>query len=187
MPQIATQNRLNGSSYAVVMVDIDIPTNAPPATSTLLHWMQTGLTPATTATNLNTSNGAMPVFLLQNTSNTAPFAAYIPPGPPARIPLSHRYVQILVDTTGIQQTALTGLKTAAANRSGFSALNTLMAASLQTKVVAGNFYNVTNPGPVSNATGTTSGTPVQAGAMAVIPQSLMALVVFVGGMLLSVW
>lgn len=187
MPQIATQSRLNGSSYAVIMIDLDIPTNTPPATSTLLHWMQTGLTPATTATNLNTSSGVMPVFLLQNSTNTAPFAMYISPGPPARIPLSHRYVQILVDTTGIQQTALNGLKTAAANRSGFNALNTLTAAGLQSKVVAGNFYNVTNPGPVSNTTGTTPGTPVQAGAVGVVPQSLVLLLVFAGGMLFLAW
>ncbi|KAJ4388954.1 hypothetical protein N0V93_006416 [Gnomoniopsis smithogilvyi] len=190
MPQIGTQTRLNGTSYAVLMIDIDIPTNTPPATSTLLHWMQTGLTPATTATNLNGTTG---VFLLQNTSNTAPFAAYIPPGPPARIPLSHRYVQILVDTSGVQQTALNSLKTAAANRSAFSAINTLTAAGLQTKVVAGNFYNVTNPGPVSNTTTSSNGTrptttPVQAGAVGFAPQqSLMALVVIAGGMLLLAW
>lgn len=189
MPEIGTQTKLNGTSYAVLMIDVDIPTNAPPATSTLLHWMQTGLTPATTATNLNGTSG---VFLLQNTSNTAPFATYISPAPPARIPLSHMYVQILVDTTGVSQTALESLKTAAANRSAFSAEKTLTAAGLQNKVVAGNFYNVTNPGPVSNSTSTTGSSPttkpVQAGAVGAAPQqSLMALVVIVGGMLLLAW
>lgn len=102
------------------------------------------------------------------------------------------YVQILVDTTGASQTALNSLKTAAANRTAFNALNVLTAAGLQNKVVAGNFYNVTNPGPVSNATGTTGSrpttTPVQAGAMAFVPQqSLMALVVVGAGMLLLAW
>ncbi|KAJ4423825.1 hypothetical protein N0V82_001564 [Gnomoniopsis sp. IMI 355080] len=189
MPQIGTQMRLNGTSYAVLMIDVDIPTNAPPATSTLLHWMQTALTPATTATTLNGTAG---VFLLQNNSNTAPFATYISPAPPARIPLSHMYVQILVDTTGVSQTALDSLKTAAANRSAFSAEKTLTAAGLQNKVVAGNFYNVTNPGPVSNSTSTTSNspttTPVRAGAVAsASQQSLMALVVIAGGMLLLAW
>lgn len=196
MPMIATTQRLNGTSYAVLMIDIDIPTNTPPATSTLLHWMQTGLTPATTATNLNTSMGVMPVFLLQNTTNTAPFAPYLGPSPPARVPLSHMYVQILVDTTSAQQTALTALRTAAGNRSAFSAMSTLTAAGLQTKVVAGNFYNVTNPGPATNAgtnstgtgTGTGSGTATTAAASPVqASQSLTALVLFAVAMLFFGW
>lgn len=191
---VATTQRLNGTSYAVLMIDIDIPTNTPPTTSTLLHWMQTGLTPATTTTNLNTSMGVMPVFLLQNTTNTAPFAPYFGPSPPARIPLSHRYVQILVDTTNAQQTALTALRTAAGNRTAFSALSTLTAANLQNNVVAGNFYNVTNPGPAANGgtngtgTGSGSGTATTAAASpAQAPQSLTALVLFAAAMLFFGW
>lgn len=132
------------------MIDIDIPTNTPPTTSTLLHWMQTGLTPATAATSLNASTGAQSVFLLQNTSNTAPFAAYLGPSPPAKVPLSHMYVQILVDTSNAKQDAITSLQTAAANRNAFSALDVLTAAGLQNNVIAGNFYNVTNPGPATD-------------------------------------
>lgn len=199
MPLIATTQRLNGTSYAVLMIDIDIPTNAPPATSTLLHWMQTGLTPATTQTNLNTSMGAMPVFPLVNSTNTAPFAAYLGPAPPARIPLSHRYVQILVDTSAAQQSALDGLRTAAGNRSAFSAITTLTAAGLQNSVVAGNFYNVTNPGPVSNTTGGTgssgsgsSGTTggngtATAAAASQGAQSLMGLVLFSVALIFLAW
>lgn len=155
-PTIATTQRLNGTSYAVLMIDMDIPTNTPPQTSTLLHWMQTGLTAATTATTLNTTSGSTSVFLLQNNSNTAPFASYFGPSPPARVPLSHRYVQILVDTTGTPQTSLDSLRTAAQNRSGFNADTTLRAVGLNTRVVAGNFYNVTNT--TGTATGNGTGT-----------------------------
>lgn len=177
-PTIATTQKLNGTSYAVLMIDIDIPTNSPPATSTLLHWMQTGLTPATTATSLNASAGASSVFLLQNGSNTSPFATYIPPNPPARVPLSHRYVQLLVDTSGVATSALDGLKTAAANRSAFSAEKVLTAAGLQGKVVAGNFYNVTNPGPVASGNGTGNGTVTVNAAPGQASQSVMGLVLF---------
>lgn len=177
-PTIATAQKLNGTSYAVLMVDIDIPTNSPPATSTLLHWMQTGLTPATAATSLNGSSGS--VFLLQNSSNTAPFAPYLPPNPPARVPLSHMYVQILVDTTGASTSAIDGLRTAAANRTAFSAATVLKAAGLQNKVVAGNFYNVTNPGPVAGSNGTGNGTVTVNGAVGpASAQSLSALILFV--------
>lgn len=137
------------------MVDLDIPTNSPPQTNTLLHWMQTGLTPATEATALNSSKGAANVFALQ-TGQTAAFAPYLQPNPPARVPLSHRYTQILVDTTGVQQTALDSLKSAAQNRQGFKAQDVLTAAGLQSKVVAGNFYNVTNAGPAAAASSNSS-------------------------------
>lgn len=161
------------------MIDIDIPTDSPPATSTLLHWMQTGLTPATTSTSLNASSGSSSVFLLQNGSSTAPFAAYIPPNPPARVPLSHMYVQILVDTTGAPTSALDALKSAAANRSAFSAETTLAAAGLQSKVVAGNFYNVTNPGPAASGNGTGNGTVTVNAAPGQASQSLTGLALFI--------
>lgn len=186
-PTIATTQRLNGTSYAVLMIDIDIPTNAPPATSTLLHWMQTGLTPATTTTQLNTSTTAMSVFLLQNSSNTAPLAPYLSPNPPARVPLSHRYTQILVDTTGMQATALDALRTAAANRTAFSAMTVLTKAGLESKVVAGNFYNVTNAGPATNAGSSNGTTVVTAGAPAQAAQSFTAFVVLFGVVLLLGW
>lgn len=134
------------------MIDLDIPTNNPPATNTLLHWLQTGLTPAAQATRLNTTTGQMSVFLLENSTNTAPIAAYFGPNPPARTPLSHRYTQILVDTSTLDNAGLTALRTAAATIVGFSAQTVLNQAGLGDKVVAGNFYNVTNPGPVNGTT-----------------------------------
>jgi hypothetical protein len=138
------------------MIDLDIPTNNPPQTNTLLHWMQTDLKPATAATALNTSAGNANAFALQ-TGQTAAFATYLQPNPPARVPLSHRYTQILVDTTGVQQTALDSLKSAAQTRQGFKAQEVLTAAGLQSKVVAGNFYNVTNAGPAAASNSSSSG------------------------------
>ncbi|KAK0728265.1 phosphatidylethanolamine-binding protein, partial [Lasiosphaeria miniovina] len=148
-PLIGTTTRLLGSSYAVLMIDLDIPTNTPPATNTLAHWIQTGLTPATAATTLNTTRGTIQAFLLENKGNTAAIAPYFGPSPPARIPLSHRYTQILVDTSSITAQGLQTLSTAVnASRVGFNAGTVLAQANLAGKVVAGNFYNVTNPGPV---------------------------------------
>lgn len=135
------------------MIDLDIPTDSPPETSTLLHWMQTGLVPATTATMLNTTMGQMQGFVLQNPQNITAAAEYFGPSPPARVPLSHRYTQILVDTSGVSTTAMSALTTAAQNRRGFEAMSVLMTADLMENVVAGNFFNVTNPGPAASTTG----------------------------------
>ena len=136
------------------MIDLDIPTDSPPETSTLLHWMQTGLVPATTATVLNTTMGQMQAFVLQNAQNITAAAEYFGPSPPARIPLSHRYTQILVDTSEASTTAMNALTTAAQNRRGFEAMNVLMTAGLMDSVVAGNSFNVTNPGPAASTNGT---------------------------------
>ncbi|OIW29903.1 PEBP-like protein [Coniochaeta ligniaria NRRL 30616] len=151
-PRVGTTTRLTGTSYAVIMIDLDIPTNTS-STNTLLHWMQTGLTPATSPTMLNTTRGQNMVFLLQNTTQTSPAAPYIGPGPPARTPLSHRYTQILVDTSAVTKQATSALETAAETRLGFDAMTVLMQAGLAAKVVAGNSFNVTNPGPAQNTNG----------------------------------
>lgn len=168
-PRVATLSKLTGTSYAVIMIDLDIPTNTS-QTNTLLHWMQTGLTPAGTTTMLNSTSGMMQVFMLQNTTKTAALAPYIGPGPPARLPLSHRYTQILVDISDISTDATGTLQSAAKTRTGFDAMTVLTAAGLEDKVVAGNFFNVTNPGPIRGtmdggtfANGTTSSSPDAAG------------------------
>ncbi|KAK0626659.1 phosphatidylethanolamine-binding protein [Immersiella caudata] len=186
-PRIGTLTRLAGRSYAVLMIDLDIPTDTPPQTNTLLHWAQTGLTPANTPTRLNTTTGQISVFLLENSTNTAPILGYFGPNPPARIPLSHRYTQILIDTSDADADDIAEIRSAAATIRGFNALTVLTEADLEDKVVAGNFFNVTNPGPV-NGTGTPSGTgtgtgtgsgptatPAAGGRLAV-PVSLMAFV-----------
>ncbi|KAI6093139.1 PEBP-like protein [Hypoxylon rubiginosum] len=153
-PTIGTESQLTGSSFAVLMIDLDIPTDSPPATNTLLHWMQTGLTQSTTATTV----GSTTAFLFQNNSGQAAFAEYIGPAPPARIPLSHRYTQIVVDTSDATADNLAVLQSAAASRQGFNALNVLTQAGLESKVLAGNFFNVTNPGPVTSTTNASNST-----------------------------
>ncbi|KAI1424415.1 phosphatidylethanolamine-binding protein [Xylaria sp. FL1777] len=162
-PKLATQSKLDGTSFAILMIDLDIPTNNPPQTSTLLHWMQTGLTQSSSAVALNTTTGSINAFVLSVPSDVTAFAPYLGPAPPARIPLSHRYTEIVVDTSDASEDALSTLQTAAANRSAFSAQSVLTSAGLADKVVAGNFFNVTNPGPLSDTksggNGTTTGSP----------------------------
>ncbi|SPN97219.1 uncharacterized protein DNG_00733 [Cephalotrichum gorgonifer] len=176
-PTIGTTQRLPGT-YAVVMVDLDIPTDAPPRTNTLLHWLQTGLTSSQQPTRSGTNGTGL--FLLQNTQQAAPLSEYIGPNPPARAPLSHRYTFILVDHSNITAQGLQALTAATQERIGFNAQSVLSAAGLGPQtVLAGNFFNVTNPGPLAgtgpNGTlpnGTTpngssgSGTSVPAGAVA---------------------
>jgi phosphatidylethanolamine-binding protein (PEBP) family uncharacterized protein len=154
-PTIATKSKLEGTSFAVVMIDLDIPT-APP--HTLLHWLQTGLTQSSSAIALNTTMGSTNAFVLSVPGDEAAFAPYIGPAPPARNPLSHRYTQILVDTSAASEQELAALKQAAGTRMGFIAQDVLTSAGLADKIVAGNFFNVTNPGPISGATTSNSTT-----------------------------
>lgn len=142
-----------------MMIDLDIPTDSPPQTNTLLHWMQTGLTPSTTATQLNTTSGPIRAFLLENRGNaTAAIAPYFGPNPPARVPLSHRYTQLLVDTSGLGEAGTEALKTAAKTGRGFDVASVLSKAGLQGKLVAGNSFNVTNGGQAVAANGTATAT-----------------------------
>lgn len=127
-----------------MMVDLDIPSDQNP--HTFLHWMQTGLTPATTASTISASNGSTQVFTLSNAMNTNAIVAYTQPAPPAQNPLSHRYTQILVDTSAMDSTGLSALQSAAATRVGFDTNSVLQAAGLSSNAVAGNFFNVTNQG-----------------------------------------
>ncbi|KAI0491125.1 phosphatidylethanolamine-binding protein [Xylaria cf. heliscus] len=154
-PTIATQSKLDGTSFAVLMIDLDIPTDNPPETNTLLHWLQTGLTQSSSAASLKTTQGSASAFVFSVPEDEA-FASYIGPAPPARIPLSHRYTEIVVDTSDVSDEGLAALKSAAATRLGFNALSVLTSAGLADKVVAGNFFNVTNAGPVSATTASNS-------------------------------
>ncbi|KAF2967901.1 hypothetical protein GQX73_g5662 [Xylaria multiplex] len=157
-PTIGTQSKLDGTSFAVLMIDLDIPTNNPPETNTLLHWMQTGLTQSSSAITLNTTLGSTSAFLFSVPQDQEAFGPYFGPSPPARIPLSHTYTEIIVDTSDASEEDLSVLKTAAESRQGFNAQTVLTSAGLADKVVAGNFFNVTNPGPVQDATASNSTT-----------------------------
>ncbi|KAI1806386.1 PEBP-like protein [Daldinia bambusicola] len=172
-PTIGTQSKVEGTSFAVLMVDLDIPTDNPPQTFTYLHWLQTGLTQSTTATPINTSAGSTDAFVFENSQGQEAFAEYVRPRPPARIPLSHQYTEILVDTSSATEANLDILKSAAATRLNFDALSVLTKAGLADKVLAGNFFNVTNPGPVSpsnsnSTTGNGSGSAGSTGTGSVV-------------------
>ncbi|KAK0754821.1 phosphatidylethanolamine-binding protein [Schizothecium vesticola] len=164
-PRLGTLTRLPGTSYAVFMIDLDIPTATPPQTSTLLHWLQTGLRPATTATRIRSpaTGEELSVFLLENgTAPAAPLVPYFGPNPPARVPLAHRYVHLLVDTSGAEAEDLEVLRERARTGRGFDVGRVLEEADLDDagEVVAGSWLVVRNPGPVANATasGTAAGT-----------------------------
>lgn len=152
-----------------IMVDLDIPQTPP---TTLLHWMSGHLRSAATPTMMNMSVGTQMMFMLEKVTAgpdaMADPAAYIGPNPPARNPLSHRYTQILVDVTNLPDAGMTSLMTAAMTRLGFNPATVLGQAGLANKVVAGNFFNVTNAGPAmtgsggmfGNGTTPSTGTPV---------------------------
>ncbi|KAK7911353.1 hypothetical protein PG985_013834 [Apiospora marii] len=140
-PTISTASKLEGKSFAIMMIDLDIPTETAGKTNTLLHWMQTGLTAA--------ASGAGSALTVPGTVKAA--APYLGPSPPAKTPLKHRYTEILVDTSAATPDQLKVLTDAAANRQGFQAEAVLTKAKLQDKVVAGNFFTVTNAGPAADA------------------------------------
>lgn len=132
------------------MVDLDAPSDQSP--NTFLHWMQTGLTPATTASTISVSNGSTRAFTLSNAKNTSAIVAYTPPAPPAQNPLSHRYTQILVDTSSMSSAGLSVLQSAAEMRVGFDTDSVLQAAGLGNNAVAGNSFSVTNAGQTFSST-----------------------------------
>ncbi|KAH6686265.1 phosphatidylethanolamine-binding protein [Plectosphaerella plurivora] len=161
VPTIATEQPLQGK-YAIFMIDMDIPTNAPPQTSTLLHWAQAGLTSNPVPTILNTTMGTKQVHVMQNLAATPAMADYFGPNPPALMPLQHRYAFVAVDHSTISRDGLGQLTLASQQRRGFDATRTLTAAGLGPQnVVAGNFYMVSNTGPIRDGSG--AGLPGQPG------------------------
>lgn len=139
-----------------MMVDLDIPSSTQP--TTFLHWIQTDLVASTTPETIMTSQGNLQGFGVNLAKNTTAIVAYTQPNPPAQNPLSHRYTQLLLDTSKITPAGLTALQTAAQNRVNFNINTTLQQAGLSQSVVAWNFFNVTNPGPVAAAANTATGT-----------------------------
>lgn len=132
MPTIGTTMQLAGT-YSIVLADPDIPGGGQ-----FLHWMQTGLV----SSNVQTTVAGRQIFALTNPGNTtAAVAPFRGPAPPARAPLSHRYVSMLLNTTG-NQLALTALSTAGASRNPFDAQTVVKAAGVP--VMFGGWFNVTN-------------------------------------------
>ncbi|KAF6789009.1 phosphatidylethanolamine-binding protein [Colletotrichum plurivorum] len=139
-PTFGTTEPLTGKSFAIIMVDIDVPS----AAGTFLHWAQTDLAPdATTKTVQLGADGERTIHTLSIAGGAAAIADYRGPSPPARNPLTHRYVELLVDTSDITPEGTQALQ-ALSNRQGAQVNDVLTQAGLANKVVAGNFFTVTN-------------------------------------------
>lgn len=166
-PTIATTSQLTGTSFMVIMVDLDIPSTTNP--HTFLHWVQTDLTPSTAASAVaaasNATSATTQAFTLNNTKGTAALVPYTQPNPPAQNPLSHRYTQVLVDTSALSATALATIQAAVQSKVGFDVATVLQNAGLTANVVAGNSFNVTNAGPATSGNAN-AGTGAGAGAAA---------------------
>lgn len=145
-----------------MMVDLDIPISTQP--TTFLHWLQTDLKASTTPETIMTSSGNLQGFGVNLANNTAAIINYTQPNPPAQNPLSHRYTQLLIDTSAITPAGLTALQTAAQSRVNFNINTTLQAAGLSQNVISWNFFNVTNPGPAAAANVATGGQSAKANA-----------------------
>ncbi|KAG9231303.1 phosphatidylethanolamine-binding protein [Amylocarpus encephaloides] len=151
-PTIGTSQRLFGT-YAVIMTDPDIP-GAPTDSKTgqFLHWIQPDLESAASSTTV----AGETMFELKSTTNATAFATYVQPSPPNRALTTHRYIELLVNTTGNSATAMT-LMRAGMSRQNFSALNVVNQAGVQ--VLFANYFNVTNEAALaggSNVTGETA-------------------------------
>ncbi|KAI6716445.1 hypothetical protein JHW43_001046 [Diplocarpon mali] len=136
------------------MVDPDIPPQTPGGpTGELLHWMQQDFTSSPTSTTI----GGMQVFVLRSAANATAPAPYFGPSPPNKAPNTHRYTQLLLDTTG-NAAGADSLQKAGATRTNFNAVNVVSLAGV--KVVAGNSFDVTNgTAGAAAATGPAPGSP----------------------------
>ncbi|TVY41697.1 hypothetical protein LSUB1_G003164 [Lachnellula subtilissima] len=155
-PTIGTSQPLVGS-YTLMMVDPDIPPQiVGGATSELLHWMQPGLVSANTSTTI----GGLKVYELINPTNVSAIATYLGPSPPNKSPTTHRYTQLLLNTTG-NSTALATLTKAGATRTNFNAVDVVKNAGLT--VLFGNYFNV-SASTNTTVSGMGNGTSASSGA-----------------------
>ncbi|RDW89112.1 hypothetical protein BP6252_01144 [Coleophoma cylindrospora] len=143
-PTIGTSMKLAGT-YTLLMVDADIPpAQAGGPTTELLHWMQTDMVSASEQTTI----GGMKVYEMTVPTNVSALASYIAPNPPNKAPTSHRYIQMLLNTTDLSASMnLTTLMKEAASRGNFNAEQLVKANGLT--VLMGNSFNVTNAAALS--------------------------------------
>ncbi|PBP17482.1 hypothetical protein BUE80_DR011728, partial [Diplocarpon rosae] len=132
-------------------------------TGELLHWMQQDFTSSATSTMI----GGTQVFVLRSTANATAIAPYFGPSPPNKAPNTHRYTQLLLDTTD-NPTGLASLTKAGAMRTSFNAVNVVSLAGV--KVVAGNSFDVTN----GTASAAAAAAPAPRPAAAINPATLVA-------------
>lgn len=140
-PLLAVPTQSTATSVTIMMVDLDIPSDIQP--TTFLHWLQTDLPISSQETTIATSQGSIRGFSVSQ-KNTDAIVPYTQPSPPAKNPLSHRYAEILLDTSALTQASLAILQTAAQKRVNFDIKTTLETAGLSNSVIAWNFFNVTN-------------------------------------------
>ncbi|RDW65313.1 hypothetical protein BP5796_10005 [Coleophoma crateriformis] len=137
-PTLALDKAIANKTFAVVMFDPDTPATGVGGngTNSFLHWFQDGLTSSVSEVDVAGKN----VTPLVNVFSVAPLQTYVQPSPPTG--QTHRYVQILLDTTGVTGfvvSAATG--NATTSRTGFD-MNAFVKESGLT-VFSSNFFNVT--------------------------------------------
>ncbi|KAG4026846.1 hypothetical protein MFRU_036g00790 [Monilinia fructicola] len=148
-PILGTTTKLTGT-YTVMMVDPDIPSSkGGDSTSQFLHWMQSGLTSANTTTTI----GGQKIYELINEKDTPAFATYLQPNPPNIAPTTHRYTELLFNTTNMNMSVAT-LQMAGKNRGNFNAADVAKSAKL--KVIMGNSFNVSFADKGTSSTGTST-------------------------------
>lgn len=148
-PILGTTTKLTGT-YTVMMVDPDIPSSkGGDSTSQFLHWMQSGLTSANTTTTI----GGQKIYQLTNEKDTPAFATYLQPNPPNIAPTTHRYTELLFNTTNMNMSLAT-LQMAGKNRGNFNAADVAKSAKL--KVIMGNSFNVSFADKGTSSTGTST-------------------------------
>ncbi|KAK6595393.1 phosphatidylethanolamine-binding protein [Botrytis cinerea] len=130
------------TAYAPILVGGD--------TSQFLHWMQADLTSSNTTTTI----GGQKIYELINVKNTSAFATYLQPNPPDIAPTTHRYTQLLFNTTGMNM-SLASLQTAGKTRGNFNATNVVKSAKLT--VLMGNSFDVSFGDKAINNTGASTG------------------------------
>ncbi|PQE19436.1 phosphatidylethanolamine-binding PEBP protein [Rutstroemia sp. NJR-2017a BBW] len=157
-PTVGTTTKLTGT-YTILMVDPDIPSSSGTGpTSQFLHWVQSDLVSSDTTTTIS----GQKVYTLVNTKNTTAFAAYLQPNPPNKAPTTHRYTQLLFNTTGGNAaTALKSLQTAAKSRGNFSTVDVVKSAGLV--VLMGNSFDVAFADKGINSTGSGAGSSSSSG------------------------
>ncbi|PBP21099.1 hypothetical protein BUE80_DR008044 [Diplocarpon rosae] len=109
------------------------------------------------------------VYVLRSAANATAIAPYFGPSPPNKAPNTHRYTQLLLDTTN-NPAGLESLTKAGAMRTSFNAVNVVSLAGV--KVVAGNSFDVTNGTVSAAATGSMPQGPRPAAA--INPATLVA-------------
>ncbi|KAL3417983.1 hypothetical protein PVAG01_10993 [Phlyctema vagabunda] len=145
-PTISAPSNSNASTYALFMIDIDLPINN--TRVTLLHWFQPDLVVDSAGT-----------LVPSNTNASGPGAAYLQPNPPAG-DIAHRYTFVLYEqpSTFSVPAAFAAINPPAnvPARGGFSVAAFAAAADLG-EPISGNFWTVQNTTVTATGAATATG------------------------------